>query len=245
MDMFGVYGMTQISAVALDGLDLGGKTVLAAGRNVFAKSFGLHGKQDRAEVSVPLAATDQLYYRTEDDFVRTSDDLRALYAPGDELDETAVYSYLQFGAVVPPLSPWKAIRRFIPGTTTTVSISGALTIREQSALKPSPRVSPSPKIDQQVSTVISALDRVLLETCAGRPVTILFSGGVDSGLLAARASAVGLKDVTLVNYSFGPNDPESMLAEQMARHLGLRFVRVEEAPDGSDVADVLQHAGLY
>ncbi len=31
----------------------------------------------------------------------------------------------------------------------------------------------------------------------------------------------------------------------MARHLGLKFVRIEEDTSGSDVADVLQHAGLY
>lgn len=93
--------------------------------------------------------------------------------------------------------------------------------------------------------VVSALDRSLLEHCAGRPVTILFSGGVDSGLLAARAAALGLKNVTLVNYCFGPNDAESMLAEQMARHLGLKFVRIMEDTGGSDVADVLRHAGVY
>src|SRR5262249_9901290 len=141
--------------------------------------------------------------------------------------------------------PWKAIRRFVPGATTTVSTTGTPTVREQPFRAPSPDVPSSPDIEQQISIVLSTLDRFLLEHCAGRPVTILFSGGGDSGRLAARAAALGLQQVTLVNYCLGPADEESMLAERMARHLGLKFVRIEEATDGSDVADLLQHAGRY
>ncbi|MGK9168526.1 asparagine synthase C-terminal domain-containing protein [Inquilinus limosus] len=218
---------------------------LASSRTPLPMSRQWCEKQSAAEITVPLTATEQLYYRTDAMPLRVSDDLRTLHAADDELDEAAIYSYLQFGAVVPPLSPWKAIRRFVPGTTTTVSGTNAQTIPQQPSPRSLSKAAPSPNIEQQISTVVAALDRCLLEHCAGRPVTILFSGGVDSGLLAARASVLGLKNVTLVNYCFGPNDPESMLAEQMARHLGLKFVRIVEDASGSDVADVLQHAGLY
>src|SRR5690606_36948646 len=47
----------------------------------------------------------------------------------------------------------------------------------------------------------------------------------DSGLIAARLKAMGLRPL-LLNYSFGPEDPESRLAEAMAAHLGLPFERV-------------------
>ncbi|WP_026873001.1 asparagine synthase C-terminal domain-containing protein [Inquilinus limosus] len=218
---------------------------LASSGTQLPMGFQRREKQAAMEISVPLTGTEQLYYRTDEKPHQISDDLRALHVAHDELDETAIYSYLQFGAVVPPLSPWKAIRRFIPGTTATISNTGIQTLPRQPSLRPLPKASPSPDIEQQISTVVAALDRCLLQHCAGRPVTILFSGGVDSGLLAARASALGLKNVTLVNYCFGPNDPESMLAEQMARHLGLKFVRIVEDTGGSDVADVLQHAGRY
>lgn len=218
---------------------------IASSRTPLPMSLHLREKQGATEVSVPLTTTDQLYYRTDERALRISDDLRTLYAAGDSLDEAAIYSYLQFGAVVPPLSPWKSIRRFVPGTTTIISNPGTPTTRKPSPPNAPPKVRRSPNIEQQISAVVSALDRCLLEHCAGRPVTILFSGGVDSGLLAARAAVLGLKNVTLVNYCFGPDDPESMLAEQMARHLGLNFVRIVEDTSGSDVADVLQHAGLY
>lgn len=208
-------------------------------------SFQFRDKPGATEVSVPLTTAEQLYYRVDEKFLRISDDLRTLRRPGDELDETAIYTYLQFGAVVPPLSPWKSIRRFVPGTTTIISDNSPPLIRKPPFQNPSPNALSLPNIEQQISTVVSALDRSLLEHCAGRPVTILFSGGVDSGLLAARAAVLGLKNVTLVNYCFGPNDRESMLAEQMAQHLGLKFVRIVEDTSGSDVADVLRHAGVY
>jgi asparagine synthetase B (glutamine-hydrolysing) len=208
-------------------------------------SFQFREKPGATEVSVPLTTAEQLYYRADERSLRVSDDLRTLQRPDDQLDETAIYSYLQFGAVIPPLSPWKSIRRFVPGTTTIISRNNTPSLRKQSSHNPPPPARCSPDIAQQISMVVAALDRSLVEHCAGRPVTILFSGGVDSGLLAARAAVLGLKNVTLVNYCFGPNDPESMLAEQMARHLGLKFVRIVEDAGGSDVADVLRHAGAY
>ncbi|MGF6232004.1 asparagine synthase (glutamine-hydrolyzing) [Inquilinus ginsengisoli] len=220
-------------------------TELASSRTPLPTSFRFRDRSGATEISVPLTTTEQLYYRSDERSLRISDDLRTLQRPNDELDEVAIYSYLQFGAVVPPLSPWKSIRRFVPGTTTIVSNASTPSVRRSCPQKPPTQAIRSPNIEQQISMVVSALDRSLLEHCAGRPVTILFSGGVDSGLLAARAAVLRLKNVTLVNYSFGPNDAESMLAEQMARHLGLKFVRIMEDTGGSDVADVLRHAGVY
>jgi asparagine synthase (glutamine-hydrolysing) len=50
---------------------------------------------------------------------------------------------------------------------------------------------------------------------------------VDSGLVAARAKALGKSHTVLVNYSFGPDDSESRHAEAMALTLGVRFERIE------------------
>ena len=52
-----------------------------------------------------------------------------------------------------------------------------------------------------------------------------------------------LKDTLLVNYCLGPGDPESLLAERMAKHSGLSFQRIQDINSGMDVGDVLTHAG--
>lgn len=59
---------------------------------------------------------------------------------------------------------------------------------------------------------------------------LLFSGGVDSGLIASRLAKLGYRDSLLINYSFGEDDRESELAEAMARHLGLQFERISDKP---------------
>jgi asparagine synthetase B (glutamine-hydrolysing) len=187
-------------------------------------------------------ATDQLYYRRKEAGFHISDDLRKLHTVSSTLDENAIYSLLQFGAMIPPLSPWKQIRRVIPGHKTIFS-SGGVHSAVESLARREDRAGPAGVfVEDQISSVTATLDRVLTRATNGQRVVILFSGGVDSGLLAARAAALGL-DVDLVNYSFGDDDPESRLAEKIARSLGLRFTRVKGS--GSELGDILEHAGQY
>jgi asparagine synthetase B (glutamine-hydrolysing) len=204
--------------------------------------ISVHERANELEVSIPLTATDQLHYRVDGQSLVISDDLRELYDEAYQMDETAVYSLLQFGAVVPPLSPWKQIRRIVPGKTTLFR-SSPIGIADQLEQRPA-SIQPSPRsLDEQISLLVSQLDEVLLKCGEQSPVIILFSGGVDSGLVAARALAVGLKETVLVNYSFGSHDVESSLAEQMAKHLGLQFVRIEDSGSGDEIAEVLNNAG--
>jgi hypothetical protein len=80
--------------------------------------------------------------------------------------------------------------------------------------------------------VVAVVDDELRELPEG--AVILFSGGVDSGLLAARAAALGRRDVRLAHMSFGADDPDTAAARAMARELGLEL----------DVHDFdLAHAG--
>lgn len=55
---------------------------------------------------------------------------------------------------------------------------------------------------------------------------LLFSGGVDFGIIASRLVLLGFTNTLLIKYSFVEDDKESILAEKIAKLLGLRFERV-------------------
>jgi asparagine synthase (glutamine-hydrolysing) len=203
-----------------------------------------HEEEHSLRVEIPATATDQIYHRVCGDSVEVVDDLRQLVRPTDSIDERAIYSLLQFGSAIPPLSPWTSIGRAVPGRITA--------FRDQPARLEETEFLPSQvwdqenyplQLNQQISTIVAILDSQLLTLRERHRLIILFSGGVDSGLLAARAAALGLKDTLLVNYCFGPDDRESFLAEAMAKHLGLGFYRIPDVNSGVDVEDVLINAG--
>lgn len=138
-----------------------------------------------------------------------------------QIDEEAVFSLLQFGAIIPPLSPWKNVRRILPGLTYRgyeSDSTGTLGIDSEAPLQ---------DVEKQADRIEGLLDSILKQ-CVGEknnPI-LLFSGGVDSGLIACRLASLGFKDTLLLNYSFHADDPESVMAESMAKELGLKFERV-------------------
>lgn len=202
-------------------------------------------EEDRSlRLDIPATAADQLYYRFDGDTIHVTDDLRRLVRPDDVIDERAIHSLLQFGAAIPPLSPWQAISRAVPGRSTIFS-SHPLRVEEaEFPLDQAWGQERAPLTeDQQISLVVDALDQCLLNARKRHRLIILFSGGVDSGLLAARAAALGLTDTLLVNYSFGPDDTESVLAERMAKHLGLGYQRIHDLRSGMNVEEILRSAG--
>ncbi len=182
----------------------------------------------RVHIDIPLTSTHQLYYRREESRIVLASDLRELYRADDALDELAVYSLLQFGTVVPPRSPWKGVTRFVPGMAYELDCE-SVEIRKMhsNAAFDVEATASELDVESMARHLIRELDRVLTESCPSRDPIILFSGGVDSGVLASRAAALGWKKATLVNYSLDRDDPESALAEQMAGQLGLEFVRID------------------
>jgi asparagine synthase (glutamine-hydrolysing) len=144
-----------------------------------------------------------------------------LVGPKRCLDPAAVFSVLQFGAVVPPLSPWRGVSRYIPGYRYCGSNRiGPLQLRHSAHVA-------ALDLESQSLEITRLLDNAIEDAIGDGPdPVVLFSGGVDSGLIAARLSALGHHDSLLLNYRFGDDDPESHLAEAMAKHLGLRFERI-------------------
>jgi len=72
-------------------------------------------------IQVPLTALTGIYLQTEPGGLKLSTDLRLLYNSGMQLDQRALYSLLQFGAMIQPLTPWRQISRLTPGKVYDIS----------------------------------------------------------------------------------------------------------------------------
>ena len=172
-----------------------------------------------------LTSTDYLF---RDSFGRHCRRLRDIAPRSWRVDYDAVYSVLKLGAIVPPLSPFHGIVRVAPELTR--SDAAGTEVRYGDARGAGP--------DEQMTIVRGLLDEILTRRIGNcREPVIMFSGGVDSGLLASRVKALGYDGALLVNYSFGSNDAESALAERMAGKIGLRFLRVEATASKTSVLD--------
>ncbi|MDX1525904.1 MAG: asparagine synthase C-terminal domain-containing protein [Pseudidiomarina maritima] len=98
-------------------------------------------------------------------------------------------------------------------------------------------------VEDLANTFLSMLDSYIVQVMSNlkgefKPV-ILFSGGVDSTMIAWRFKELGFDQVLLANYSFGPGDTESELAENIAGYLGLPFFRFYKSKtfDSSKILD--------
>lgn len=156
-----------------------------------------------------------------DNFGRTSSIPNSLADSSSQVNDEAVFSVLQFGAIIPPLSPWKGIRRLMPGYNYNgTEMIGPVQLRQKTDIS-------NLDVEQQADEIERILDHFLQQQIGEKehPV-LLFSGGVDSGIIASRLAALGYRDSLLINYSFGDEDPESKLAEAMANQLDLKYERV-------------------
>jgi len=190
-------------------------------------------------VVVPPTTPEQLYYaRTSDGWV-LADDLR-LFARLTEavLDEYAVYALLQYSAIPPTFTLYKHVRRVPNGHVMRVR-------RDSQAAECTPFFHPAElprragSEEESEGWIRETLDAVLARVPAN--TVLYFSGGVDSGLMAARLARLGRHDIQLVNYAFSATDEEHLLAARMASHLGFKCELVHQV-EGQAV-DVLHRAG--
>ncbi len=181
------------------------------------------------QIRIPLLSTGSIFYRREPGAIVFSNDPRDLARGAPELDPRGVYSLLQFGAIVPPFSMWESVQRCLPGAQTIVRAT-PLSLEEtrQPFCAAFPAAGPPGDVATGAVDLRVRLDATLRARCPTQRPAILFSGGVDSGLIAARVAALGWRDALLVHYRRGPSDPESALAQAMAQQLGLAMIRVDE-----------------
>src|SRR5207302_1766532 len=186
-------------------------------------------------VSVPPASPQQICYaRTPHGYV-FADDLRLFPRLMDvDLDERAVYALLRYGVIPPSLTLYKQVQRIPNGHLLRLSPAAeeliCIPVFHWADLPHSDREGPLAE-----QWIAETLDGLLARVPAS--TVLLFSGGVDSSLMAARLSRLGRKDVQLLNYCFGPEDEEGRLALRIAARLGLECHQVHH--DVRTAGDVL------
>jgi asparagine synthase (glutamine-hydrolysing) len=178
--------------------------------------FGDHG----LEITVPSGSARQLYYRIGPDWVALSDDQRLLVDQECQLDEFGLLSAMSLRALLIAQTPWSGIQRLAPGVTWRFGRTLERTALEAGSVPDHPQAEPS-----DGSTLVRRVDEELTEglrtTVPEGRVALMFSGGVDSGLLAALLARRRDLDTVLWHSSRGEGDPESELAVAMAAHLRL------------------------
>lgn len=190
--------------------------------------FALQTQADGAvRCTVPAALPGQLHHARVDGAHVLSDDLR-LYARliDPAVDLGAASALFAFGVIPAPLTLFRAVRRVPNGHSALLRADAAAPVWTPAVPAPEPAGGEPP-----VARLTAALDRSLAR--GADPAVLLFSGGVDSGLLAARLARQGRR-VTLLNYAFGERDPEAALARDMAGSLGLPYHRVLHDPRAAD-----------
>jgi asparagine synthetase B (glutamine-hydrolysing) len=138
------------------------------------------------------------------------------------LDERGIYSLIQFGAVIPPFTVWREVSRCLPGWTTTIDLQTLKieTSPQYSSFAADRSQSNRSGVTEQAHALGMELDQILLANRQQRRCAVLFSGGVDSSLLAARAAEVGWTDISLAHYAFRDSE-ELAPATSVAAALGL------------------------
>jgi asparagine synthetase B (glutamine-hydrolysing) len=167
----------------------------------------------RITVEIPFASTNSLFYKKNRDCLEISNDLRLLHDKDDTLDSSGICSLLMLGAAVPPLTPFENIKAFIPGFTYEIN-PNSFVIQSQpstqwSAFSASDNTMTVP---EQVSAISNVLDLRLKKSCPSQNPVVLFSGGIDSSVIANRIASMGWEKATLLHCSFGKNDRETDVA---------------------------------
>jgi asparagine synthase (glutamine-hydrolysing) len=170
----------------------------------------------------------------------------ALFASGlirPELDESAIAPYLAHGYIPHPQTLYKGVRKLAPGAKLTVSADG--TIREEYWWQPRP-ADDLPGDAGAAEAHIDALigDAVRLQLRSDVPVGALLSGGVDSGLVVARAAEHAGGPLRSFTVSFeGAAYDEGPVAADVARRYGTDHTAFHLSQ--TEILDHLPHLAWY
>lgn len=173
-------------------------------------------------VEAPFPAVDLVYWRTYDDRIEISSDFRELCDAPLRPDPAGILSMLMHGAPVPPLTLYREIKAFLPGCATQVNLR-TLSVSKSSMLDWSPRAVDEARIGRTDRNAIvgQVLEDTVVQHVGNASPVVLFSGGIDSTVMAAALKRCGYRDTTLVHLSFGEDHPDTVAARAVAKRLRL------------------------
>jgi asparagine synthetase B (glutamine-hydrolysing) len=186
---------------------------------------------DHAELSfvVPPTTPQQLFVAHTKAGWIFADDLRLFVHLGNStLDRDAVYALFQYSTIPATLTLFANVHRVPNGHRVQVRAGSDAPV--WTPILQSAELSQVPLVEREAEQRIAETLDAILATLPKQAV-LYFSGGVDSGLMAARLAGLGRRDVRLVNYAFAASDEEHQGAIRMAKHLGFRCELIPQADD--------------
>lgn len=147
-----------------------------------------------------------------------------------EPDPAGLVRFLCFGYVPGPGSAFRGLERVQPGERWVVDRSGVRVERYWSLPEPAPRAR------VELRTLVDQFDHLLAQATTERlasdvPLGVLLSGGIDSGLVLAKAAKAARRPLEAFTIAFADKaHDERALAARTAKHLGVRLHVLEAQP---------------
>lgn len=208
-------------------------------KGIFDSIDTIYRIENELIVDMPFPTTDFLFFKLCPDLIEISNDLRCLYSPEMLIDPNGLHSLLQYGAIAPPHTIFQEVKAFVPGFRYEININNmSIDVKCDMNWSSVSKRDRTMSDEEQIEVLSSVIRRKLEIICLHDEPVVLFSGGVDSGLLAAELALMGCKNTKLFHYSFGIYDPETLLAQSMAKELGLEcFVVMDGSFNSYEVLD--------
>ncbi|MCK1360444.1 N-acetylglutaminylglutamine amidotransferase [Bradyrhizobium sp. 199] len=188
-----------------------------------------------------------LYYTEGASFFRFASTLPALLAAGDvdtSLDPVGLHHFFSFhGAVPPPRTVLKGVKKLEPATILTIQPDGTRTSQKYwsftvGASSDGPRMTEQEWADAVADVMRAAVERRLVSDV---PVGVLLSGGVDSSLIVSLLAELGHEDIRTFSIGFDSigrhSGDEFVYSDLIASRFGTRHEQIRI--DGTRALDVL------
>ncbi len=185
--------------------------------------FNFNKKEGETRLEIPITFSDHFYFHTKEDRFLISNDLRFFNKIQlNRINGDGVFSYFKYKGTQANISFYKDIKRIQNGFGLTINKDklNVIELLEQTKFLFKKRSKPE-NIKQKVFDKLSRRVNTSPENSI-----ILFSGGIDSTLLALAAKECNRNDITLLNCCLSKNDSFAKLSRETAEKLGMKLNQV-------------------